>query len=175
MTESMKNLKLLAFDVDGTLTHGRIHLGEDGELLKVFNARDGLAMHMAQRVGIKVGLITGRESMITQRRADELGLDFCVNGVINKVAALQNILDTYGFDWSEAGFMGDDLNDLGVLARVGVSASPADAVKEVKNTVDIIVTARGGKGAAREWIENILTARDEWQGMIEFFTSMTED
>lgn len=168
--EAMKAIRLLAFDVDGTLTTGTICMGPEGEISKTFHARDGMGMVLARKAGLVVGIITGRAGAITERRANELGLDFCCTGVRDKVAVMEELLQTHGLTWEEAGFMGDDWNDLGVLVRVGVSAAPADATKEVLDTVHLRMQSSGGQGAAREWIEMILQAQGKWKQMLSQFS-----
>lgn len=170
MKEQAQKLKLLAFDVDGTLTQGDIHMSEQGECEKIFNVRDGMGMILARVLGLKVGIITGRKGDITPRRAADLKLDFCLTGISDKVAAMQGLLDEYGWAWEEAGYMGDDLNDLGVLARVGMAAVPADATPEATAQADVVLRHCGGEGAAREWIEMVLKAQNKWQQAVELFT-----
>ncbi len=156
-----QRIRLVAFDVDGTLTDGGIYLGPDGECLKRFHARDGMGMVMARRAGLVVGLISGRKSAITKRRAAELGLDFCYDGVDDKVAALQAELTARRWTWEQAAFMGDDCNDVPILERVALAAVPADADALASAVATYRTRAVGGQGAAREWLDLLLAVRAE--------------
>lgn len=113
-----EQVKLIAFDVDGTLTDGTLVIGSGGEAYKLFNAHDGLAISLAQRMGYAVGFITGRTSPIVEARAKELSCDFVLMGIRHKVSALQQLLMERALCWDEAAYMGDDLNDLPLFSRV---------------------------------------------------------
>ena len=171
----IKKLKLLVFDVDGTLTPATIAIGNDGELAKSFSVRDGLAMALAPYAGLKIALLTGRSSKITQHRGEELKVAFCRQGVQNKVAELSKIIEEEGWSWEEIGYMGDDLNDLGVLARVGFAAAPADAALEVQDCADWIAGRNGGDGAAREWIEMVLQAQGRWDELVQYYKNQSSE
>ena len=159
--ELWRRIRLVAFDVDGTLTDGSIYLGTDGECLKSFCARDGMGMVLARRAGLVVGFISGRASAITRRRAAELGLDFCYDGAHDKVAVLEAELQSRGYTWEEAAFMGDDINDVPVLQRVALAAVPADADVSAAAVAMYRSRHNGGRGAAREWLDQWLALREE--------------
>lgn len=169
MKDPAQRLRLIALDVDGTLTTGHLFIGPEGERLKAFHARDGMGIVLARRAGLKVGIITGRKSPITQRRSEELQMDFCAQGAADKVTALAQVLEEFGCTWEEAGFMGDDSNDLGVLARVGMAAAPADGTAEARELADFVATKEGGRGAVREWLEYILRRQGVWDELQEVF------
>ena len=152
----MKNadkIKLFAFDVDGTLTNGMLVLGPDGEAYKFFNVKDGLVLSLAHRMGYKTGFITGRSSKIVGARARELHADFVLTGVENKIEALEGLLKEYGLSWEEAAYMGDDLNDLPLLEKVGVSGCPENACDENRDAADFISHFKGGKAQPSEFVE----------------------
>lgn len=151
----MGKIKLIAFDVDGTLTPGTLIFGPDGEAYKSFYAKDGLAISLAHRMGFITGLVTGRNSPIVERRSAELHMDFALMGVSDKVAALSDILMRYGLTWEEAAYFGDDWNDLAVSRKAGFAGCPSDGTPENKAAVSFVASAPGGRGAAREFIEYI--------------------
>ena len=161
-----KTLRLLLFDVDGVLTDGSVLIGSDGWEAKPFSIRDGAALVMAQREGLTVGLLSGRPSEATTRRAAELGIGLVVQGGPDKRRAFAKIVAEQGVDPSEVGYMGDDLLDIPVLRQVGLAAAPADAVPEVRERVHWISTYAGGRGAVREFIELVLRARERWTAIV---------
>jgi 3-deoxy-D-manno-octulosonate 8-phosphate phosphatase (KDO 8-P phosphatase) len=158
--EKASRIKLILLDVDGTLTDGQLILGPAGELYKSFNVKDGLGIHLAQREGIKVGLISGRWSQIVEDRAKELEIPHIWQCVKDKCALFKEILNQFDLSAEEVAFMGDDLNDLSLLKHVGFSAATGDAVYEVRDSVDYISERDGGKGAVREFIDFIISTRD---------------
>jgi 3-deoxy-D-manno-octulosonate 8-phosphate phosphatase (KDO 8-P phosphatase) len=159
-------IKLLLLDVDGVLTDGVVTIHADGSESKAFGIRDGIAMVWAQRAGLSVGLLSARHSATTPHRAAQLGVTIVQQGVLNKVEGYERIVDSAGVSDGEVAYMGDDIVDLAVLARVGLSAAPADAVQEVRDRVDWISRAKGGSGAVRELIEMILKAQNRWDGIV---------
>jgi len=157
----------LLLDVDGVFTDGRLYYGGGGERLKVFHVRDGLAVRLAQRGGLKVGVLSGRASPGLSRRLTELGLDAMITGRSDKARAFAEFLDRHGAEPGRVAYAGDDLLDLPVLERVGLSFAPADAVAEVRAAVDRVLAAPGGGGAVRELVELLLAARGSWPGLID--------
>jgi 3-deoxy-D-manno-octulosonate 8-phosphate phosphatase (KDO 8-P phosphatase) len=164
-------LKLLLFDVDGVLTDGSIQMQGDGSELKSFYVRDGVGMIWAQRAGLTVGLMSGRQSEATKRRAAELGITLVVQGQNDKRASYTQIVGSLQIRDEQVAFMGDDLLDLPVLTRVGLSAAPADAVAEVAGRVHWVSQMPGGRGAAREFVEVVLRARGQWDGLVRSFST----
>ena len=159
-------LEWLLLDVDGVLTDGRLYYGGGGERLKVFHVRDGLAVRLAQRGGLKVGVLSGRASPALARRLTELGLDATITGRSDKGRAFAEFLDRHRSEAARVAYAGDDLLDLPVLERAGLSFAPADAVAEVRAAADRVLAAPGGGGAVRELVELILRARGSWPGLI---------
>lgn len=157
-----RRIRLLLLDVDGVLTDGSVVLLGDGQEIKSFHVRDGTAIVLARREGIQVGLLSGRSSDVTTRRAAELGITLVVQGEMDKGAAFDRILTDAGLDPDEVAFMGDDLLDLPALRRAGLSAAPSDAVREVLAEVHWVSAQPGGRGAVRELVELLLSSRGRW-------------
>lgn len=168
---SVKNkasrIRLLLFDVDGVLTDGRIELHSDGSESKCFHIRDGAAIMWAHRAGLLTGILSARTSVATTLRTKQLEMPIVFQGVKAKLSAYEQILATYQLTDTEVAYMGDDLLDLAVLARVGLSAAPSDAAVDVRQKVDWTSSARGGKGAARDLIELVLKAQALWPPIVE--------
>lgn len=150
-------IELLVLDVDGTLTDGGITYTTSGEELKTFSVADGLAIETwNKKLGKKVAIITGRNSFVVEKRAKELHVKHIYQGINNKDEILENILKEENLSWSQVAAIGDDLNDYKMLKKVGLSFCPANASKYVKDIVNVICNASGGKGAVREMIEYIV-------------------
>lgn len=158
-------IKLLVMDVDGTLTDGSIFMGPNGEAMKRFNCKDGYGIqHIVRAIGITPAIITGRTSQILVERCKELHITQLVQDCQDKVSALSEMLKELHCDWTEVAYIGDDLNDLAVMKKVGVRGCPSDAVKGIKEICEYVCVAEGGRGAVREFIEWI---RDEYAGTVE--------
>src|SRR6476659_6131580 len=156
LAERASRIRLLLFDVDGVVTDGVVVMHAAGSESKGFHIRDGAAMVWAQRAGLTVGLLSARSSGATAQRAAQLAIRLVVQGVASKLDAYERILRDTGLQDSAVSYMGDDLLDLPVLARAGLSAAPADAAPEVRASVDWVSNLPGGRGAARELIELVL-------------------
>ena len=153
----MNKIKLLAMDVDGTMTDGHIYMAPTGEAMKAFSAKDGYGIaHLLPENGIVPVIITGRTSKIVENRAGEIGITELHQGVSDKLAELKAVAEKYGAAPSEIAFIGDDLNDLSCIVFAGVSGAPADAVDGVKREVDYVCRLDGGRGAVREFIEYLI-------------------
>jgi N-acylneuraminate cytidylyltransferase len=150
-------IKLFLTDVDGVLTDAGMFYTEQGDELKKFNTRDGKGFELLRNAGIKTGIITAEDTQIVKRRANKVKADFLYQGVKNKVLVLEEILNSTGFKPEEVAYIGDDLNDVGIISKVGISACPADAVNEVKSKASIVLSVKGGYGAVREFAEKILS------------------
>jgi 3-deoxy-D-manno-octulosonate 8-phosphate phosphatase (KDO 8-P phosphatase) len=159
-------VRLLLFDVDGVLTDGKILLHGDGTEGKQFDIKDGIAMVWAQRAGLTVGFLSARTSPSTMQRAAQLGVTIVHQGVASKLETYEQILADLAVDDAEVAYMGDDIVDLAVLERAGLSAAPADAVDEVRGRVDFVARSKGGEGAARELIELVLRAQSLWDAVV---------
>src|SRR5690606_7170100 len=150
---------LMAFDVDGVLTDGRLWYGEHGEIAKGFHALDGHGMRLLKESGITVALITGREGPIVARRAADLGINLVQQGVRDKAQAITAIAQERGHALSEVGYMGDDIIDLAALQRVGFAASVPNAPAYISQVAHWVSSLPGGAGAVRECCDVILAAQ----------------
>jgi 3-deoxy-D-manno-octulosonate 8-phosphate phosphatase (KDO 8-P phosphatase) len=154
-------IKLLVLDVDGCLTDGKIIYTSNSSEVKEFNVKDGLAIASWIRMGYHVAIITGRNSAIVKRRADELGIQHLYQGIRNKEQILREIVDSLGLKMHEVAAIGDDLNDYKMLSLVGRSFTPNNGVKDIRNIVDTILSRCGGDGAVREMIDIIIEENDQ--------------
>lgn len=165
-----RKIKVLLVDVDGTLTNGEVCLQgfPDGSVaeMKVFHAHDGAGLKLASIMGIRTGLITGRDSPATARRARETAMEFMLQGQAKKLDAYKAILVRAGVTDEEVAYVGDDLPDLPLLQRAGLAVAVANAVFEVKRVAHYVTLARGGDGAIREVVELILKAQGRWKKAI---------
>ncbi len=152
----MHNVKLIALDVDGTLTDGTLLYSDNDVQAKAFHVADGLGIVMAQAVGIKVAVISGRTSRAVERRMMELKVTDLVQNCGDKAAALRDLLAKYELRPEEAAYVGDDINDLPAFSSVGVKIAVANAAAALKAQADWITPRPGGQGAVRDAIEEIL-------------------
>jgi 3-deoxy-D-manno-octulosonate 8-phosphate phosphatase (KDO 8-P phosphatase) len=155
----VRSIKFLILDVDGVMTDGGLYYSADGVELKRFNAHDGYGIVRAKECGLRIGIISGRETPIVAARARVLGIDDVYQGASDKVAAMRKIQARYSLAVEEIAYIGDDLFDLPLLSVVGFSAAPKNAQPGVRRKVDYVTSVSGGDGAVRELIEFILTHR----------------
>jgi 3-deoxy-D-manno-octulosonate 8-phosphate phosphatase (KDO 8-P phosphatase) len=156
MKKSPRQIRALFCDVDGVLTDGRITLDGRGNELKVFNTKDGHGLRKAAAAGIIVCWISGRTSPATARRARELGVDFCYQGVKDKRSRFEAVRRKLGLPAAETAAIGDDEPDIPMFEAAGLSACPADAVPAARRAATVVLKNAGGAGAVREFIELIL-------------------
>ena len=165
-----KRIRVLLMDVDGTMTPGVVCLQSfpDGSVaeMKVFSAHDGAGIKLASIMGIRTGLITGRDSTATARRAREASMEFVIQGQPKKLESYKAVLARAGVTDEEVAYVGDDLPDLPILERVGLGVAVANAVVEVKRAAHYVTVAKGGEGAVREVVELILKAQGRWKKAI---------
>jgi len=147
---------LIVLDVDGCLTDGKIVYTASGDELKSFNAKDGFAIVQWLSLGGKVAIITGRNSTIVAERAKELGIDYCYQGVKDKLSTLISLCELLHISFDNVAAIGDDLNDAKVLKSVKLSFAPSDAIGHIRKIVDVVLTKNGGDGAVREMIEMLI-------------------
>ena len=159
-------IRLILFDVDGVLTDGKLLLHADGSESKQFDIKDGSAIVWALRLGLTVGFLSARSSASTAQRAAQLGVTLLHQGVSSKLETFEQIVDDLMLENEQVAYMGDDVLDLPVLRRAGLSTAPADAAPDVRERVDWVSSARGGCGAARELVEMILKAQNIWNGLV---------
>jgi 3-deoxy-D-manno-octulosonate 8-phosphate phosphatase (KDO 8-P phosphatase) len=160
-------VRVVLFDVDGVLTDGTVLLHGEGAESKRFHIRDGTAVVLARRAGLKVGLISARPSEATLQRAAQLEFDYVHQVPSSKQSAFESVLQEAGVTAEFVAYMGDDLIDLPLLRSVGFAAAPGDAVDEVRNVAHWVATRPGGGGAVRECVEFILKAQARWEPAIE--------
>jgi 3-deoxy-D-manno-octulosonate 8-phosphate phosphatase (KDO 8-P phosphatase) len=153
-------IELLVLDVDGCLSDGSIIYTQNQDEIKAFNVKDGLAIVTWIKMGKKVAIITGRNSKIVQKRADELKITHIYQGIKDKKSKLNEILEIENLHYANIAAIGDDLNDYSMLQKVGLSFTPNDGSKYIKKIVDITLKNRGGHGAVREMIEYIIEKED---------------
>lgn len=162
----LSSIRLLALDVDGVLTDGRVvWIGDEQRL--AFSVRDGAALHWLRREGVQVTWISGRDSKAARARARELGIEELHLGVGDKEAVLRDVQARLEVSAAETAAMGDDLPDLRLAAACGFFAAPADAEPEVRERARLVTVACGGAGAVRELARHILVARGRWQAVVE--------
>jgi 3-deoxy-D-manno-octulosonate 8-phosphate phosphatase (KDO 8-P phosphatase) len=165
-------IRLIVLDVDGCLTDGRIVYSAEGDEIKAFDVKDGLAIASWIRLGRQAAIITGRHSKIVERRAAELGIGHYYQGVKDKKERLEKLLDSLEMSPEEVAVIGDDLNDWGMLEAAGRSYAPADAVPMIRETVDRVLAHRGGRGAVREMIEDLLEREGLWQEFLSLWSAV---
>jgi 3-deoxy-D-manno-octulosonate 8-phosphate phosphatase (KDO 8-P phosphatase) len=157
--ERARGVRLMAFDVDGVLTDGRLYLADGGAEMKAFHTLDGLGMKLLQSAGVAVALITARQSAIVARRAAELGIAHVFQGADDKLAVLESLRSRLGIAPTGCGYMGDDLPDLPLLTRCGLAATVPEAPEAVRARVHYVSRRPAGRGAARELCELVLGAQ----------------
>jgi 3-deoxy-D-manno-octulosonate 8-phosphate phosphatase (KDO 8-P phosphatase) len=162
LLERAARVRLLLLDVDGVLTDGRLYYGPNGEALKVFDVRDGHGIVML-RDHVDCGVLSGRPAGPTENRLKDLRFKHAIFGRREKLPAYEDLLRQLGLSDVEAAYMGDDVNDVAVLRRAGLSACPADACPEARAAVHLVCAFPGGKGAVREVCELILKAKGLWK------------
>ena len=159
MKEKLKKIKLLITDVDGVLTDNGLYYTEEGLVMKKFNVKDGMGVVLLRKAGIKTAIISTDESKIIQKRAERLKMDFVYTGTWEKDLKMREICEIMKISTEETAFIGDDVNDIGIINAAGITACPADAMPEIKNIVDIVFDKKGGEGVFREFADMILEAQ----------------
>jgi 3-deoxy-D-manno-octulosonate 8-phosphate phosphatase (KDO 8-P phosphatase) len=161
------NIKAIFFDIDGVLTDSKIIYDETGKEIKNFNVKDGQIIGYLKKAGIIVGAISGRESGATAKRCAELKIDFCHQGILDKASTFEKLVSHYKFKTREVVFIGDDINDLPVLKKAGLSVCPADTFQYIKDRVDLVTNAKGGNGVLREVADLVLAAKGEMEKILK--------
>lgn len=156
----LANVRLVAFDIDGVFTDGRLYVSDEGVETKAFHTQDGFGVRQLLSAGIGVAVISGRRSNAVEKRMAELGVAHVMQGCSDKVAALDSIISDLGITPADCAYVGDDIPDLPLLAHVGVSIAVANAVPELHKKCDISTSAAGGFGAVREVCDLVLAAQD---------------
>ncbi len=159
LLEKARRIRLLALDVDGVLTDGRLYFDHDGREMKAFNTRDGLGLKALQRYNIELAIITGRDSEVVNERARQLGIKHVYTGRVDKLNAYRDLLEKTGIEEECVCYAGDDLIDLPVLQRVGLAVAVPNADPLLLERVDWVTRQAGGEGAVREICDLILHAQ----------------
>lgn len=170
LQNKLKRIKLLLLDVDGVLTRGDIIYNDNGLETKFFNVKDGLGLRLVTDAGIKVGIVTGRSSKALNHRCNDLGIEYVFEGIEDKAALLTRIAENTGINAERTAYVGDDLSDLPIMSRVGISIAVADACDIVRKNAAMVTRAKGGRGAVREICEAILKAQGLWEKTLNHFT-----
>lgn len=157
------SIELIVLDVDGTMTDSRISYSESGDEVKSFNVKDGLGIASWMRLGKKVAIITGRSSKIVERRARELHIEYCYQGIRDKREVLNELLQKLDLDHDNVAAIGDDLNDYTMLQDAAISFVPKDAIMAVEKIATVTLRKRGGDGAVREMVDYLI----EKEGLTE--------
>lgn len=166
VAERAQQVKMIVLDVDGVLTNGLMYFDRTGESLKAFHVHDGLGISLAHSAGLQTAIITGRTSEMVRLRASELKIGDLYQGTLTKITAMEQLITKYTLDLSQICYVGDDLNDLPLLQRVGLACAVADAVDEVKAVSHFTTSLPGGAGAVRQVIEMILKSQGKWESAV---------
>jgi 3-deoxy-D-manno-octulosonate 8-phosphate phosphatase (KDO 8-P phosphatase) len=165
--QNYSNIKLVVLDVDGTLTDGGVYYDSHGHELKRFDVKDGLGIRIGIAAGLEFAIITGRESVMVERRTKELGIQHLYQGVQKKAPAMKALISSLGLSKAQVAYMGDDLNDKAPMRLAGLCACPADADPDILELSDYIAPHPGGAGAVRDFIHEILEQQGVWNTLIE--------
>ena len=160
-------IRMVVMDVDGVLTDGAIVVHADGSESKVFNVKDGSGIKYLMRSGLKTAILSGRTSPPVERRAEDLGLDYCVTGALDKLPAYRKLLEDAGLTDREVCYIGDDLPDIPPMRYAGFPVAVADAAPETKSWAAYVTAAPGGRGAVREVAELLLKAQGKWDALMQ--------
>ena len=163
----LKQIKLLAMDVDGVLTDGLVTIGSDGSESKTFSLLDGHGIKMWHRAGLKTALISARESAVTKKRADEMEINFLYQPCQRKLDGFEKLLSDSQLEPKNIAYIGDDVLDIPLIRRAGFGIAVVNAVDELKNYAHYVTSRPGGKGAVREVVEYILKNTDRWTALME--------
>ena len=172
--ERARHVQVLALDVDGILSDGRLIFSNNGEETKAFDVRDGLGMKLLQECGVKIVIITGRSSNIVKQRMDSLGVDLVLQGREDKGIALAEACRQLAILPSDCAYMGDDWPDLGALAMAGLAVTVPNAHHEVRRRVHLVTQASGGRGAVRELCDVILQAKGQYDRLLQRFLAVRD-
>ncbi len=167
LTDRLAKIELVIFDVDGVLTDGSAYFDSQGMAFKAFSMRDGFGFVLARFAGIELGCLTGNVADMVLRRLEKFNITLIKGGHFRKLGFYEEILEETGLSDKQTLYIGDDLFDLPVLKRTGVSAAPADAHEDVRRVVDAVTSVGGGKGAVREVVEAVVKAKGLWEDVLE--------
>jgi 3-deoxy-D-manno-octulosonate 8-phosphate phosphatase (KDO 8-P phosphatase) len=167
----LRNIRMVLLDVDGVMTNGQVMLLPDGEELKFFSIHDGFGIVCAMKSGIRIGIISGRSSKALKMRCEELNIEDLYMDTMEKLPALERISAERKISFDKIAFIGDDLPDLPILERVGLSVAPQNAHSIVKDRVDLVLQRSGGDGAVREFLDLLLEAQGKLDPIIQKYST----
>ncbi len=167
--QRVRQLRLMAFDIDGIMTDGRLYMTESGEEMKAFHTLDGQGLKLLMASGVEVALLTARRSVIVERRSDELGIHMLRQGLTDKLAAVREIQSDLEVSMNQTGYAGDDLVDLPILSRCGFAATVPNAPETIQSRVHYVTRTQGGMGAVRELCELVLKTQGNLENAISQF------
>lgn len=166
LAQRCRLINALILDVDGVLTHGDIVYSEQSGEIKLFHVRDGCAINIWIKRNKKIAILSGRQSQVTLRRAQELGIEQVVQGQPDKVPGLHRLMEQWKADKAAVAYVGDDIPDVPIMKQVGLAIAPADACVEARVSAHVVTRNAGGQGAVREAIEMILQSQSQWPVML---------
>lgn len=169
LVDRLRRVRLLALDVDGVLTDGRLYFQADGIEIKAFHTHDGHGLKLLKRAGLEVALITGRDSPMVSRRAAALGIKHLYQGVEKKLPMLRELCTRLGLELDQAAYCGDDLPDVGAIKRAGVGISVPGAPSYIRRHADWVTDNPGGHGAVREICDVLLQAQGHWDAVVDTY------
>jgi YrbI family 3-deoxy-D-manno-octulosonate 8-phosphate phosphatase len=172
LEQRIQPIRAILSDVDGVLTDGGITYDNQGIETKTFHVRDGLGIKLWQRANRTFGIITARSSHIVKVRMNELNVENVRQGATNKLEVGKKLAGELGLTLDQICYIGDDLSDLSLLSNVGLAATVADGVQEIKHAAHIVTKARGGQGAIRELIETILKSQQHWKELVQSYSGV---
>jgi len=164
--ERLAQVRMMVFDVDGVLTDGSLFIGDDGQEYKAFNSRDGHGMKMLRSTGVEIGIITGRTSKVVNLRMASLGIEHVYQGQLDKTAAMHDLLTKTGLQPGQVVYVGDDVVDIPAMRLAGFSIAVADAHELVRAQADWTTPSRGGRGAARDACELVMSAQGNYDSAL---------
>jgi len=156
ISNKCKKIKIILTDVDGVLTDGGRYYSSTGEFMKKFHVRDGMGVNILLKNGIKTGIVTKEKSRIVSRWAKDMNISKIYRGVIKKEKILLKVCKDFNISAEEIAYIGDDVNDMELLKKIGFSATPSDGIEQLKKIVDYVCKSSGGKGAFREFADLVL-------------------
>lgn len=163
----MNDIKLILTDIDGVWTDGGMYYDQTGNEWKKFHTYDSAGILLAHRAGIPVGIVTGENTQIVQRRAEKLCVDYLMQGVSDKLAVARQLCLKMGISLRDVAYIGDDLNDIALLQHVGIAGVPASAPQYIRRLATIRLSKKGGEGVFREFVEAVLSF-EETQLLVEY-------
>jgi 3-deoxy-D-manno-octulosonate 8-phosphate phosphatase (KDO 8-P phosphatase) len=165
--EKAAHIKLVVFDVDGVLTDGSLFIGDDGEEYKAFFSKDGFGMKLLQGTGVEIGIITARKSEVVRHRMESMNIQHIYQGRLEKLPALEEMVNRTGVSFNETAYVGDDVIDLPAMRKVGLAISVQDAHPLTKQHSHWQTPSNGGRGAARDVCELIMEAQGNLQAQFD--------